>query len=80
MPEKEFMRKYLRMPSATLKPTRRTTSGFIGKTDVGLPFVEVPSAAGKPFAVSACDRILKKHGARPLTATERKEFAKFLHP
>jgi len=63
-------KRFLIMPSVISKPTRKNTSGFSSRTEMGGFSVRVPQHAEKPFTVAACDRILKKHGFHPATPEE----------
>jgi hypothetical protein len=65
------------MPSVISKPTQRSISVSFGKTDAGLPFVEIPQKKDS-FPAAECERILREHGFRPMTAAMRKKYGKFL--
>jgi hypothetical protein len=65
------------MPSVISKPTRKSISVSFGKTDAGLPFVEIPQIENS-FPAAECERILCKNGFQPMTAAIRKKYAKFL--
>ncbi|MFM8809954.1 MAG: hypothetical protein ACKOKC_13855 [Chthoniobacterales bacterium] len=41
-------------------------------------FVSAPAKASGIFTVERFEEIMRKHGAVPLTAAERKKYAKFL--
>ena len=65
------------MPSVISKPTQRSISVSFGKTDAGLPFVEIPQKEDS-FPATECERILRKNGFQPMTAAIRKKYGKFL--
>jgi len=65
------------MPSTISKSTRKSISVSFGKTDSGLPFVEIPQKEGS-FPAAECTRILRKSGFQPMTAALRKKYGKFL--
>ena len=65
------------MPSVISKPTRKSISVSFGKTDAGLPFVEIPQI-DDPFPAAECERILRKNGFQPVTTAIRKKYGKFL--
>ena len=60
------------MPSAISKKTPKTTSKTTSPTE------RTGKLKGKPMSAAEFDRIAREHGARPLTAAERKAFAQFL--
>jgi hypothetical protein len=66
------------MPSTISKTMPSNTSVSFGATDSGMRYVSAPAKAPRIFTVEKCDEILRKHGAVPLTAEERKKYAKFL--
>lgn len=66
------------MPSTISKTMPSNTSVSFGVTDSGLRYVSAPAKASGIFTVEEFDEIMRKHGAVPLTAAERKKYAKFL--
>ncbi len=66
------------MPSTISKPTPSNTSVSFGATESGLRYVSAPAKASEIFTVAEFEEIMRKHGAVPLTAAERKKYAKFL--
>lgn len=41
-------------------------------------YVSAPAKASRIFTVERFEQIMRKHGAVPLTAAERRKYAKFL--
>lgn len=66
------------MPSTISKTMPSNTSVSFGATDSGMRYVSAPAKAARIFTVEKFAEIMRKHGAVPLTAAERKKYAKFL--
>ena len=66
------------MPSTIFKPMPSNTSVSFGATDSGMRYVSAPAKASRIFTVEKFEEIMRKHGGVPLTAAERKKYAKFL--
>lgn len=66
------------MPSTISKPMPSNTSVSFGATDSGMRYVSAPAKASRIFTVERFEQIMRKHGAVPLTAAERRKYAKFL--
>ena len=66
------------MPSTISKTMPSNTSVSFGATDSGMRYVSAPAKASRIFTVEKFEEIMRKHGGVPLTAAERKKYAKFL--
>ena len=66
------------MPSTISKPMPSNTSVSFGETESGLRYVSAPAKPSGIFTVERFEEIMRKHGGVPLTAAERKKYAKFL--
>jgi hypothetical protein len=66
------------MPSAISKQMPSNTSVSFGETESGMRYVSAPAKASGIFTVERFEEIMRKHGGVPLTAAERKKYAKFL--
>jgi hypothetical protein len=66
------LKKHLNMASATSRKTPKSTSKIIS------PIEEGYGKLTGTLTVERSEEIMRKHGLRPMTAANRKKFAKFL--
>jgi hypothetical protein len=67
--------KLLNMPSATAQKMPRATSEITSRIDPRMVDVKPPKGS---LTNAAAERIMRRHGLHPMTATEKRRFASVL--